>query len=323
MMRKGGALLLKALVTAGLLYFAVGRAHWEGLGDRLNRLDFAWMILAIAICMLQLVLVSVRWSMIAERCGAPIALPHAFRFTLIAYFFSQVLPSTVGGDAVRIWLFARDGAGWSKATYSVLLDRFVGVLALAVIVVVTLPWSFELIKNPIGRTTLLVIGFGCIGGGLCFLGLGYLQSDWLRNWAPTRHLIQMSATAKDLLFSIRTGVPFMGLSLIVHVLTTAVAWSAARAVAAPVGFLEVLLLLTPVSMIATVPISIAGWGVRESALVLAFSYAGLPEGDALIISVLLGISMFATGAIGGLVWLASGESLNLPAAWRGGNAPSE
>jgi hypothetical protein len=322
-MRKGGALLLKALVTAGLLYFAIGRAHWEGLGDRLNRINLAWMVLATAIGLLQLGLVSIRWSMIAERCGAPIALPRALRFSLVAYFFSQVLPSTVGGDAVRIWLFARDGAGWSKATHSVLLDRFVGVLALAAIVIGTLPWSFELIKNPIGRTTLLVIGFGCMGGGLCFLAMGYLQSSWLRNWAPTRHLMQMSVTARDLLFSIRTGVPFVGLSLIVHVLTAAVAWSAAQAVAAPVEFLQMLLLLSPVSMIATVPISIAGWGVRESALVLAFSYAGLPEGDALIISVLLGISMFATGAIGGLVWLASGESLNLPAAWRGGNAPSE
>jgi hypothetical protein len=94
-------------------------------------------------------------------------------------------------------------------------------------------------------------------------------------------------------------------------------------VAAPVEFLQVLLLLTPVSMIATVPISIAGWGVRESALVLAFSYAGLPESDALIISVLFGAAMFATGMIGGLVWLASGESLNLPAGWRGGNASPE
>ena len=62
-----------------------------------------------------------------------------------------------------------------------------------------------------------------------------------------------------------------------------------------VEFLEVLLLVTPVTLIVTVPLSIAGWGVRESALVLAFSYAGLPESDGLVISVPLGATMLAIG----------------------------
>jgi uncharacterized membrane protein YbhN (UPF0104 family) len=323
MMRRGVALLLKAAITAGLLYFAVGRANWGVLGDRLNRLDLTWMMLAVAIGIVQLGLVSVRWRLIAERCGAALALPRAFRFSLIGHFFSQVLPSTVGGDAVRIWLFARDGAGWSKAAYSVLLDRFIGVLVLAAMVVASLPWSFDLIKSPIGRTMLLVIGLGSIGGGLVFLAMGYLQSSWLAKWPPTRHLAHMAVTAKDLLRTAQPGVPLIGISLAVHVLSATAAWSAAQAVAAPVGFLQVFLLLAPVSMIATVPISIAGWGVRESALVLAFSYAGLPESDALIISVLFGAATFATGVIGGLVWLASGGALRLSAAWRNAQPPLE
>ena len=49
---------------------------------------------------------------------------------------------------MRIWLFARDGAGWAKATHSVLLDRFVGVLALAIMVIACLPWTLVLIKDP-------------------------------------------------------------------------------------------------------------------------------------------------------------------------------
>ena len=53
---------------------------------------------------------------------------------------------------------------------------------------------------------------------------------------------------------------------------------------------------------STIPISIAGWGVRESALVLAFFYAGLPESDGLLVSVLMGGAMFAVGILGGLVW---------------------
>ena len=53
------------------------------------------------------------------------------RYGFIAGFFNQTLPSTVGGDAVRIWLLGRDQGGWRIATYSVLIDRMVGVLVLA------------------------------------------------------------------------------------------------------------------------------------------------------------------------------------------------
>jgi hypothetical protein len=56
-------------------------------------------------------------------------------------------------------------------------------------------------------------------------------------------------------------------------------------------------------LVATIPVSIAGWGTRETAMVIAFGYAGLPESDGLIVSVLLGIAMFAAGLVGGVVWI--------------------
>ena len=73
----------------------------------------------------------------------------------------------------------------------------------------------------------------------------------------------------------------------------------------PLGYAEAFLLVLPVILLATIPVSIAGWGVRESALVLAFSYAGLPESDGLLVSVLLGGVMFVIGIAGGMTWLFS------------------
>ena len=60
-----------------------------------------------------------------------------------------MLPSTVGGDGVRIWLFARKSGGWTSATYSVLIDRIAGVFTLALIVIACLPSTFSLIHDPI------------------------------------------------------------------------------------------------------------------------------------------------------------------------------
>src|SRR5258708_5775448 len=91
-------------------------------------------------------------------------------------------------------------------------------------------------------------------------------------------------------------------------------WCAVLAAAAPFGFTPSLLMIPPIMLISTIPISIAGWGVRETALILAFGYAGLPASDALIVSILFGTVMFAFGVAGGGLWLLSGADLKIPAA---------
>ena len=69
------------------------------------------------------------------------------RFNVIGTFFNQTLPSSIGGDAVRLWLVARAGAGWRAATYSIFVDRAIGLIALAIIIVASLPWSYHLITR--------------------------------------------------------------------------------------------------------------------------------------------------------------------------------
>jgi Na+/H+-dicarboxylate symporter len=65
-------------------------------------------------------------------------------------------------------------------------------------------------------------------------------------------------------------------------------------------------LVPPVLLISSVPISIAGWGVRETSMIAAFGFAGLAGDDGLVLSVLFGAASFVVGAIGGIVWIGSG-----------------
>ena len=55
------------------------------------------------------------------------------------------------------------------------------------------------------------------------------------------------------------------------------------------------------------PISIAGWGVREATMMVAFGYAGLARADGTVVSILFGTVYFIVGAIGGIVWVLSAE----------------
>ncbi|MEA2979928.1 MAG: glycosyltransferase 2 family protein [Alphaproteobacteria bacterium] len=306
-MRQLVLIALKVSVSVALLYFAVSRMNFTAINERLSRMELGWIAAAMAIALLQIALSAIRWQRIVTACGATLALRKALRFSLIASFFNQVLPSTIGGDAARIWLLAQAGAGWKKATYSVLLDRFIGVLALTALVAAGLYWSLGLIKSPVAQIMLAVIGLGGLSAGAAFLMLGRWRS--LDRWRLTRRLAEMAALAGQMLSSPRTGPQIVTLSLLIQIMTALMAWCLARAVAAQFDFVHAFLLVLPVMLIATVPISIAGWGVRESALVLAFSYAGLAEVDGLIVSVLLGGVMLAVGVVGGIAWMASFENL--------------
>ena len=298
---------IKILISAALLYLALRKVNLSELGSRIDVASLGWIGMAIAVTFLQIFVGVLRWREISAECGAPLATKQAMRFNLIGTFFNQTLPSSIGGDAVRLWLVARSGAGWRAATYSIFVDRAIGLIALAVIIVASLPWSYSLIRDPHGRSALLFVDFAALAGGMGFLVLGRLPWPWLKRWWGTHHLYACSVIANRVIFNRERGPKVAVLSLLVHVLAVVIAWCVVQSIAAPVVFSQIFQLVPPVMLITMLPISIAGWGVREATMGLAFGYAGLAANEGVNISLLFGAVSFIVGAFGGLVWVFSAE----------------
>jgi uncharacterized membrane protein YbhN (UPF0104 family) len=298
---------LKVLVSAALLYLALRKINLSELASRIGIASLGWIGLAIAVAFLQLMVGALRWHEISAECAAPLTIRQAMRFNVIGTFFNQTLPSSIGGDAVRLWLVARGGAGWRAATYSIFVDRAIGLIALAILIVASLPWSYHLISDPAGRSALLLIDLLALAGGLGFLVIGRLPWPWLKRWWGTHHIHACAVIANRVMFSRQHGPMIAAASLLVHVLTVVIAWCVVQSIAAPVSFGQVFQLLPPVMLITMLPISIAGWGLREATMGLAFGYAGLMTNEGVNISLLFGAVSFIVGAFGGLVWIFSAE----------------
>src|SRR5438552_16482262 len=162
----------KILVSAALLYLALRKVNLSELVSRFNIATLGWIGLAITVTFLQIFVGVLRWREIGAECDAPLTPRQAMRFNLIGAFFNQTLPSSIGGDAVRLWLVARGGACWRAATYSIFVDRAIGLIALAIMIVATLPWTYQLIADPNGRSALLLVDFAALAAGVGFLVLG-------------------------------------------------------------------------------------------------------------------------------------------------------
>jgi uncharacterized membrane protein YbhN (UPF0104 family) len=299
--------IIKIVISAALLYLALRKANFSDLASRIDVASLGWLALAIAATFLQIFIGVLRWRIVSAECDAPLPIRQAMRYNLIGAFFNQTLPSSIGGDAVRLWLVARAGAGWRAATYSIFVDRAIGLIALAVMIVASLPWSYRLITDPYGRSALLLVDFAALAGGVGFLVLGRLPWPWLKTWWGTHHLYACAVIANRVVFSRTHGVAIAALSIFVHVLAVVIAWCVVKSIAAPVGFGQTFQLIPPVMLITMLPISIAGWGVREATLGLAFGYAGLMTNEGINISLLFGAVTFIVGAFGGLVWIFSAE----------------
>jgi uncharacterized membrane protein YbhN (UPF0104 family) len=313
-MRRLLILSVRILVTLALLYLALRGIDFTAIQNRLSQINVGWIVLALLVTVVQVFLGALRWREISLQCQAPLTDLQAFRYNMIGSFFNQTLPSSIGGDAVRLWLVHRTGAGWRAATYSILTDRAIGLIALALIIVASLPWSYGMIADGNGRLALLAVDFAALAGGLGFLLLGWLPWTWLTTWWPTKHIHACSVIANKLIFNAHTGPKIAALSLTIHVLAVVIAWCAVHSISAPANFEQVFMLIPPIMLITMMPISIAGWGVREATMMVAFGYAGLAQTDGTMVSILFGTIFFIVGCIGGLVWIASAEkSSEIPA----------
>lgn len=319
-MRKAFFFIVKAAVSGALLFLALKFVDLRTLTNRLSHLNPGWIALGVMALILQTMLLSMRWKQIILQCGEDLSILQLFRFCMVGTFFNQTLPSSVGGDAMRVWLVGKQ-TNWRTASYSVLLDRGIGLAVLAALVVVCLPWTLQIVTNPIGRTALLVIGLGALGGWFGFVSLGLHPLHILERWLLTRHLLATATIAAQIFRARRSLGLILGISVSVQFLTVLLAWCAARSIGADLTLEYSLFLTLPVALVTVVPISIAGWGVREGAMVAAFAYAGLSRSDGLAVSILFGGCYLILGAIGGLIWILNNSEFTLKGPVRHATIP--
>jgi uncharacterized membrane protein YbhN (UPF0104 family) len=293
---------IKAAVTLSLLAWLLHRIDLAPLLTRLGGLDTRFAITAIALMMVQLLLTGWRWSAIARLIGAPITPEATVRLTLIGQFFNQTLPSAIGGDAVRAWLAQREGMSLAKAVSGVFADRMIALLLLVALVGATLPAFYARVPSPEMRASVTALVVATTAGVVLLLAGGPFLSRLLQRFRWTRALGTLVDDLRLVLTS-PGALAIVASAIFVHLGVVTSVWLVARALAVEVSLLDCLVLVPPIVLITTLPISIAGWGVRESASVIGFGFIGVAPVDAVALSVVFGLVQIAIGLPGGLAWM--------------------
>ncbi|HEX2575853.1 MAG TPA: lysylphosphatidylglycerol synthase transmembrane domain-containing protein [Aquihabitans sp.] len=289
-------MVARLVISAALLWVLVTKigTNWsEAIPDPTAH-TFAWLAGALVLTFAGVVLSAARWSAVLAALGQHPPFRRLVSLYFAGQFMGNVLPSTIGGDALRVSRLARD-TGEAPTTFaSVVLERLTGWLVLPVITLLGLAVNPGL--RELGRATSLA--FGVAVGTLVLLAVVLVltarqgsgieaklehNEGWRRFTGAVRFGIRRlarepAATARIL----ATGFAYQFILI-------ASALMAARALDLPAGAgPTALLAFVPAVLTAQVmPISISGLGIREGLFVLFLQPLGVPKSQAIALGLLL------------------------------------
>jgi glycosyltransferase 2 family protein len=287
-----------------LLFYLVSRGvNWRNVTSTLTQIPGSSISLALILIAIQVMIVTYRWFIIVQKLGAKIPFIEITKYSLIGLFASHAAPS-VGGDALRAYLLHRQGISLTLCFNSVLLDRLFAMVGLLMLIVTTQPL---LIRITAGHAVTWIFPFTLTAIIVSTAVVVLVGRRWqgCSQFFPVRILVCIGQATHTLLNSARCLTAIVALAMVGFVLLTAAFYCIAQGMGIETEFWKVSVMCSPVIFFASLPISMAGWGVREGLMVVALGYLGVPPDQSLALSIAYGLCILTISLPGAVFWLLS------------------
>ena len=285
---------------------------------RLAALDPPWVIAALAVGVGQTLLSAWRWRYTAGRLGLRLPFTLALREYYRALFLNQVLPGGVLGDADRAWRHSgRAPEARGPAVRAVILERLSGQVVMAG--VASISFAFIALRAGTGALEWWAASLGVAAVSSVAVAVAVRAPS---GSPPTSVTAALRRDARAALFAGEAVYVQLATSTVIIASYVAAYLLAARAVGVGTSLVVLAPLVAPVLLSMLLPLSVGGWGVRESAAAAIWSVAGLGASDGVAISVAYGLIVLS-GTVPGVYALLSGGSAAPPVGAEESDGPSE
>ena len=296
--------VLRAVVSVGLL---AGLAWWLDIGvlvSRLTALRLPWVLLAFGISVVQVAVLAWRWSFTAHRLGVSLPFLVAWKEYYLSIFLNQVLPGGVVGDVTRAWRQARSQHHLREpggpAVRAVIFERLSAQAVMTTVAVVSLLFLPIAVDQ---RSWSIMVGAGFLATTIVVAAVVWTRSQSLAGSLPGRVMSEVGAAHLSLpAFTVQVVTAIIVVST--YLATYLVA---AKAIGVDTRVLVLLPLVGPVLMSMLIPVTVAGWGLREGVAAVLWGAAGLTAGDGVVVSVAYGLLVLLGSLPGAVLLLATGE----------------
>lgn len=307
--RMVGSLWFRALVTVGLLSLVALQVDWGVAAERLRGGQFWWFAAAVGVLAGALVIGGLRWHLLLRRAGLGASPFQTARAYAIGVFSNNLLPSGFGGDAARAWIVGRSGPPLVRALISVAVDRGSSLVCLFVVAWGALALTPGSVPGVLVSILLVATLAGAVAATILLLlvlrgrggiarRLPYRLSRWLLEARGTLHAYFTEAPLVASVLAL--GVAFQALVVAETVLL-------AKAIDLQLAYALAAVTLPLVLVLTLIPVSLAGFGVREGGFVVLLGTAGVDPTAATLLSLLTIAGLAAASSPGAFALLARGS----------------
>ena len=277
--------LAGSLLALLLLVLLLRDQSWPEISSAINRVGLGRLAAALGLTLLSRVAVAMRWHVLLHAAQEPVDLGMSLRLTFAGLFASNFLPTTIGGDVVRLAGAVQLRINAAVSTASLVADRLIGMAGMAL----ALPWGLARLAQ-VGLPALLAhaeSGFASLGA------LSWAGGWWKRGTAFARQTL-----ANFGLWSRRPGA--LGLSFAFTCLHMICLFTSIclllDGMGEPLAWIQVAGIWSLVYFITLLPISVNGYGLQEISTTLLYArLGGISTEASVAVAILLRIlQMFAS-----------------------------
>lgn len=283
--------VLGTLASLGLLIYLLAQQGWQEIISAIQQIPTWRLALALALMMVSRFAVAARWHVLLRSAGVPTSYKQTLRITFAGLFASNFLPTTIGGDVVRLAGAIQQKFDAAVCTASLIADRLIGMAGMAMTVPFSIPSLTQYLNTQIGwNRPFFLASFSRPGfskwqqKGLSILKriFGALQT-WLKQPRAMILALIWSWVHMLCLFSI--------LQLLLDGLNT------------HLSFWLIAGLYSLVYFVTLIPISINGYGLQELSLTLIFSTLGKAPLNSGLTTALLFRTIMVIASIPGVLFV--------------------
>lgn len=300
----------KIVFSLGLMFWIFERANMTEIVGALQPANVPLLCGAFILNFVGYGLSVSRWQILLRVQGIQASRFYLVKSYMVAFFFNNLLPSTFGGDAVRAYDSWKIGKNKAKAVVAVFADRFLGLVALTILVWGGLMLSWEL------TTTLPLFPLWIIGStvgvvGLCWFvfspkgeSVQAFPHTGLKIVGKAFRVFQEGVEAfrafKD---QKKTLVYALGLSIGLQVNVMVYYYLIAQSLHFHIPFYSFFFFIPLVLFMMMIPVTINGIGIREYAFAYFLGIYGVSTSEALAFAWLTYAFILIQGVLGGIVYM--------------------
>ncbi len=296
-------LIIYVCYSAGF-FSEAGRKEFTAILKDVNW-TFIW--LSLLVSFLQN-LVSIRkWQLVVVAKKLSGGFMLLLQYLYISRLYNLILPSSMGGDVIRIYRLGKLNKSIERAAASVFVERFVGMLVLLVLAALSFAFMTQ------GDLKLFILSFAFVL--VVTLGLGWAATDkrFVRvleylarktNISFVHKVANKFEEFQNSIREVRKNRRFLSrlfaYSIVFYIFAIISVWVSALAFDQAVTLVDMIIAVPVIMLIMNLPVSIGGLGLMEASYTIAFELLGYSAELGLITALLMRAKAVLDGLIGGL-----------------------